>query len=160
MLGVVTGIAHWGKEDGLIYLTLVLQAAMYLEMTRVIGGDDSSSLFSRIHKAVWFLLTALAYNAPFMTPWWSIEIAMIVSTLSISAIISAIVHVQYHQRDDVFYRDVVRQAAVSCLSAVRSFVRWLMWVRPTWRTMSIIPFAFTDSVSFRSFFHFSSGWVT
>ena len=121
MLGVVTAIAHWGKEDGLIYFTFVLQGAMYLEMTRVIGGDDPSSrIFAKVHKAGWFLLAALAYNAPFMTPWWTMELAMIVSTLSVGGILALIVHVQSHQRDDVFFRDVVRQAAVSCLSAVRT----------------------------------------
>lgn len=115
MLLVVGGIAHWGKEDGLIYFTLGVQGALYSEMTRVIGGDFAHVLY----KWYWFLVASLAWNVPKMMPWLSTQISTIVAGMTVLGIMMAIVQFQYKDAQGEEFRDFLRQAAVSCFSAVR-----------------------------------------
>jgi hypothetical protein len=122
MLAACGGIAHWGKEDGLIYFTLLLQLAMYTEMTRVIGGDFAHAFY----KWYWFTSSSLAWNAPKMMPWLSTEIATVVTVMTMVGIMTAIIHFQYKGAQVEEYRDWLRQAAVSILSAVRSSSKLLL----------------------------------
>jgi len=117
MLAAVGGIAHWGKEDGLIYFTLLVQVAMYGETTRVIGGDFAHGLY----RWYWFLIASIAWNGPQMMPWWSTQIAAVVSGMTMLGIISSIIQFQWKQAQGDEFRDYLRQAAVSSLSAVRQF---------------------------------------
>lgn len=114
MLAFVGAIAYWGKEDGLIYLTLILQGAMYHEMTRVVGGDFAHPRF----KWFWFAAASVAWNGPKMFPWLLNQINSGVASMTVLGIITAILQFNYMGADVDEFRDFLRQAAVSFLSAV------------------------------------------
>ena len=116
MVALVGAIAKYGKEDGLIALTFVLQVGMYQEMTQVIGG----SLSYNVYKWWWFLTAAVAWNFPRMFPYVAGELALASYAMTVVGICSSIIYFNAVQAQPDQFRDFLRPAAVSMLSAVRT----------------------------------------
>jgi len=114
MLAVVGSIAKFLKEDGLIGLALLLQAGMYQETTRVVGGDFPHPFY----KWWWFLTASVALNAPFILSWARQEIAAGAMGMAMFGIFSVIVRFNWKGAQVEEFRDFLRQAAVSFLASV------------------------------------------
>lgn len=113
MLGGVGALIHLFKEQGLVFLTLVVQVGMYQEMTNVIGGKLQSFM-----KWWWFLTASLAFNGPRLMPLYTSEIAAASYAMISFGIVSTIIRFQLADADAANFREFMRQTAISALSTV------------------------------------------
>ena len=114
MMGGAGLWAYYMKEDGLIFLTLILQIGMYQEMTKVIGG----SFPHQFYKWYWFTTASVALNAPRMFPWAANTISAVVYGMSVLGMMMSIVGFNWRKAPVEEFREYLRQAAVAVLSLV------------------------------------------
>mmetsp|Transcript_122126 Transcript_122126/g.353063 ORF Transcript_122126/g.353063 Transcript_122126/m.353063 type:complete len:380 (-) Transcript_122126:120-1259(-) len=124
MLAFLGAIAKYLREDGLIYLTLFLQAGMYQEMTKVIGGEFPHLFY----KWWWFLTASVAWNAPKMFGWAQTKIAAGTVGMAVTGILSCIIQFNYKKAEVDEFRDFLRQAAVSFMSALLVVLPSSYWI--------------------------------
>ena len=137
MLAGVGTIAKFLKEDGLIYLTLLLQGGMYQEATRVIGGDFPHPFF----KWWWFVTGSVALNGPRILSWASTKNTAGATGMAIAGIVAAVLQMNWKGADEEEFRDLLRQAAVSYLatvSLIRLPIRMFLFRSP----LKVILFSF------------------
>jgi hypothetical protein len=114
---MLVGIGLWShflREDGLIFLTLALQAGMYQEVTRVIGGEFSHGFY----KWWWFATASVAINAPRMLPWAGKEIMAVSYGMTTLGIVTTILGFNWRKAQAEEFREYLRQSAVSFLAVV------------------------------------------
>lgn len=129
MVGFLVGLSYYFKEDGLTALVVLLQAMMYGEMTRTIGGDDWGSVGATLRKHWWFLTAVVAWNGPRILPWKALTLDAIVFGMTIAAgVVGSVLSFQHHKCGTVEFREFIRQTAVSLLSAVLVVLPSSFWI--------------------------------
>lgn len=129
MIAFLGGLSFYYKEDGLSALVVVIQAMMYGEMTRTIGGDDWGSIGATLRKYWWFLTAVIVFNGPRVLPWKQMVLdatafGMIVSVGCVGSILSF----QSQKSGTVEFREFIRQTAVSLLSAITVVLPSSYWI--------------------------------
>ena len=120
-IGIISslgGLSYFFKEDGLSVFVVVLQAMMYREMTRTIGGDDWGTSLANVRKYWWFVTAVIAWNGPRLYPWKRGLLEAIAFTMTISTgLLTTILGFQYNRNGNIEFREYIRQTAVSLFSA-------------------------------------------
>jgi len=118
MIVFLGGLSIYFKEDGLTVLVLLLQAAMYAEMTSTIGGDDWGSLGANLRKYWWFATAVIIWDGPKIFAWKQLTIEAIALGMSVlMGVIGSVLSFQYHGSGTADFREYIRQVAVSLVSA-------------------------------------------
>lgn len=129
MVGFLAGLSYYFKEDGLSALVVLLQAMMYGEMTRTIGGDDWGSIGATIRKYWWFVTAVIVWNVPKIFPWNRVELEATAFAMTMAAgVVGSILSFQHHKSGTVEFREFVRQTAVSLLSATLVILPSSYWI--------------------------------
>jgi phosphatidate cytidylyltransferase len=129
MIAFLGGLSFYFKEDGLSVLVIIIQAMMYGEMTRTIGGDDWGSIGATLRKYWWFLTAVIVWNGPRVLPWKRMVLdatafGMIVSVGCVGSVLSF----QSQKSGTVEFREFIRQTAVSLLSATMVVLPSSYWI--------------------------------
>lgn len=118
MIAFLVGLSVYFKETGLQILVVFLQAMMFGEMTRTIGGDDWGSLGATLRKYWWFATAAIAWNGPKIWLWRQqlLECTALTMTLLVG-VVGSVLRFQRSGSGTVEFREYIRQCAVSLVSA-------------------------------------------
>ena len=124
MLGGLGLITYVFKEDGLMVLTLGLQAGMYQEMTSVIGG----AFPYQFYKWWWFVTASIVFNGPRLFPWASTSLSALTYGMTVVGIIAAIVGFNWSNAQVDAFREFLRQAAISVLALLLVVAPSSYWI--------------------------------
>jgi len=129
MIAFLGGLSYNFKEDGLSVLVVILQAMMYGEMTRTIGGDDWGSMGATIRKYWWFVTAVIAWDGPKMYAWKQLTLEAIAFGMTISGgVIASVLSFQRQKSGTVEFREYIRQTAVALLSATLVVLPSSFWI--------------------------------
>jgi phosphatidate cytidylyltransferase len=131
-IGIISslgGLSYFFKEDGLSVFVVILQAMMYREMTRTIGGDNWGTSLANVRKYWWFVTAVIAWNGPRLYPWKRGLLEAIAFTMTISTgLITSILGFQYNRNGNIEFREYIRQTAVSLFSAALVVLPSSYWI--------------------------------
>jgi phosphatidate cytidylyltransferase len=131
-IGIISslgGLSYFFKEDGLSVFVVVLQAMMYREMTRTIGGDDWGTSLANVRKYWWFVTAVIAWNGPRLYPWKRGLLEAIAFTMTVSTgLLTTILGFQYNRNGNIEFREYIRQTAVSLFSAALVVLPSSYWI--------------------------------
>lgn len=129
MIGFLALLSYYFKEDGLSIFVVLLQAMMYGEMTRTVGGDDWGSTEAIIRKYWWFVTAVIAWDAQKVYPWKRTELEAIAFGMAVSAgVVGSVLSFQLRKSGTVDFREYIRQTAVSLISAVLVILPSSFWI--------------------------------
>lgn len=129
MIGFLALLSYYFKEDGLSVFVVLLQAMMYGEMTRTVGGDDWGSAGATIRKYWWFVTAVIAWDAQFLYPWKRTELhAVVFGVTVLTGVVGSILSFQRTNSGTVEFREYIRQTAVSLLSAYLVILPSSFWI--------------------------------
>lgn len=129
MIAFLGGLSFYFKEDGLTALVCLLQFMMFGEMTRTIGGDDWGSLGATLRKYWWFVTAVVAFNAPKIFAWNQLAIEATAIGMGVSmGVVGSVLSFQFQGSGTVEFREFIRQAAVSLLSAILVVLPSSYWI--------------------------------
>ena len=129
MVVFLGNLAYYFKEDGLSTLVVILQFMMFGEMTRTIGGDDWGSLGAAIRKYWWFASAVIAFDGPRIFAWNQLALEATAMGMAVLAgVIGSVLSFQHCGSGTVEFREFIRQAAVSLLSAILVVLPSSYWI--------------------------------
>lgn len=129
MIGFLAGLSVYFKEDGLSVLVVILQFMMYGEITRTIGGDDWGSKGATIRKYWWFLTAVVALDLPRVIPWNRVYLeASALSMAILVGVVGSVLRFQALGSGTAEFRENIRQAAVSLVSATLVVLPSSYWI--------------------------------
>ena len=129
MIGFLGGLSFYFKEDGLSALVVILQFMMFGEMTRTIGGDDWGSLGAALRKYWWFASAVIAFDGPRILPWNHLVLEATAMGMGVLVgVVGSVLSFQHCGSGTVEFREFIRQAAVSLLSAMMVVLPSSYWI--------------------------------
>lgn len=129
MIAFLGGLSFYFKEDGLSALVVLLQLMMFGEMTRTIGGDDWGSLGATLRKYWWFATAVVAFNGPRIFAWNQMALEATAIGMGVMVgVVGSVLSFQHQGSGTVEFREFIRQAAVSLLSAILVVLPSSYWI--------------------------------
>ena len=129
MIGFLSLLSYYFKEDGLSVFVVLVQAMMYGEMTRTVGGDDWGSTGATIRKYWWFVTAVIAWDAQRVFPWKRTELEAVAFGMTVfTGVVGSVLSFQHRKSGTVDFREYIRQTAVSLISAILVILPSSFWI--------------------------------